>query len=89
MFKVSLCVATGLGLGVGLSAAEHRLSLSDFTPAEQCAICHEEIYRQWQTSMHSQAATDKLFQQLLPQAARDLGDLPYASGDRGEGTGSS
>jgi hypothetical protein len=59
---------------MNLSAAEHPMRVSDFTPAEQCAICHEEIYNQWRTSMHSQAATDAVFHQMLPQAARDLGD---------------
>jgi len=74
MLKTSLCLTLGLGGSASLAAAEHLLSVSDFTPAEQCAICHVEIYSQWQTSMHSKAATDQLFHQLLPQAARDLGD---------------
>src|SRR6266496_427963 len=73
MLKTSLCVALGLG-SVSLGAAEHHLSITDFAPAADCGVCHEEVYHQWQTSMHSQAATDKLFNQVLPQAARDLGD---------------
>lgn len=74
MLKTFQCVALGLGVSASLSAAEHRLSVSDFSPAKECGICHEKIYNEWRTSMHSQAATDQLFQQLLPQAARDLGD---------------
>jgi len=64
----------GLAADFNANAAEHRLSTADFTPVNECATCHQEIYSQWQTSMHSKAATDTLFQQLLPQAASDLGE---------------
>ena len=64
--------ALALAINLNLSAAEHHLGVSDFGSAEQCAVCHGEIYRQWQTSMHSQAATDSVFLQMLPQAERDL-----------------
>jgi hypothetical protein len=30
--------------------------------SENCASCHEEIARQWQASIHSQAASDKAYQ---------------------------
>src|SRR5262245_39574029 len=69
-----LVVAFVLEASGSVDAAEHRLRTSDFTPAGECAICHAEIHSQWQTSMHSKAATDTLFQQLLPQADRDLGE---------------
>jgi nitrate/TMAO reductase-like tetraheme cytochrome c subunit len=68
-------LAIGLGLGLSANAEDHHLSLSDFTPASSCADCHTEIYQQWRSSAHSQAATDPIFQKLLPQAAKDLGEL--------------
>ena len=30
--------------------------------AEECAACHQAFYREWSTSMHSQAWTDPYFQ---------------------------
>ena len=65
-------------MGSGARSAPHHLSLSDFTPAAQCGDCHVEIYQQWRSSAHSKAATDTIFQKLLPQAARDLGEVGAA-----------
>lgn len=67
--------AFSLAASLTVSAAEHHLNVSDFTPASGCGDCHVEIYQQWRGSAHAQAATDPIFQKLLPQAARDLGDL--------------
>ncbi len=66
----------GLGLIVPLTigAAERALKLSDFSSAEKCGACHVEIYQQWRTSIHSQAATDPVFWKFFEQAARDLND---------------
>jgi hypothetical protein len=75
VWKLSLFGALSLVARLTMNAAEHHLGLSDFTPAARCADCHVEIYQQWRSSAHSQAATDPIFQKLLPQAARDLGDL--------------
>ncbi len=74
MKTLAAYAALAFAAGFDVNAAEHHLSTADFTPAGECGVCHEEIYSQWQTSMHSKAATDRLFQQLLPQAARDLGE---------------
>ncbi len=35
-----------------------------FLSAEQCGVCHEEIWKEWQASMHGQAMTDPLFLEL-------------------------
>jgi hypothetical protein len=68
-----------LGLAFGLSAsagaAERPLTVSDFTSAQECSLCHSEIGQQWKTSMHSQSATDPVFLQMVSQAARDLGNV--------------
>jgi nitrate/TMAO reductase-like tetraheme cytochrome c subunit len=69
-------LCAGFSLVSALAAhASHHLSVSDFSSAESCADCHSEIYQQWQSSAHSRAAKDVIFQKILPQAARDLGNL--------------
>jgi len=75
LWKSKLFGAFGLATSLALNAAEHHIGLSDFSPAASCADCHFEIYQQWRGSAHAQAATDPIFQKLLPQAARDLGEL--------------
>jgi nitrate/TMAO reductase-like tetraheme cytochrome c subunit len=57
------------------NAADRHLHVADFSSAASCAECHSEIYQQWRGSAHARAATDPIFQKLLPQAARDLGGL--------------
>src|SRR5262249_26673511 len=64
--------ALGLALGLSLQGAEHHLDLSDFSPAEECAVCHQEIYQQWRTSWHAQATIDPFFREMLGQADKDL-----------------
>ena len=59
-----------LAFVVGAQAAE-PLKSADFTPAEQCGTCHQEIYQQWRGSMHSRAATDSVFWKFYEQAWRD------------------
>ncbi len=75
VWKLAMFGAFSLAVSLTGDAAEHHLGLSDFSPAASCADCHFEIYQQWQGSAHAQAATDPIFQKLLPQAARDLGEL--------------
>lgn len=55
-----------------------QLTPQDFASAETCKPCHTEIYQQWRTSFHSQAATDSLFWRLFQQAARDVGSRASA-----------
>ena len=74
-WKSALLGTIGLAAGFTITAAEHHLNLSDFTPAASCADCHVEIYQQWRGSAHAQAAVDPIYQKLLPQAAKDLGEL--------------
>lgn len=51
--------------------AADQLKPRDFASAETCKPCHEEIYRQWQSSFHSKSATDPVFWKLFQQAVRD------------------
>lgn len=69
----AICGGTLLALVLTTNAAEHHLALSEFTSAEQCGACHVEIYQQWRLSAHGRAATDPIFWQMLPQAAREMG----------------
>lgn len=55
-----------------------QLTPQDFASAETCRPCHTEIYEQWRTSFHSQAATDSLFWRLFQQAVRDVGSRASA-----------
>ena len=49
------------------------VSLSDFTPARECAYCHPFQHEQWQGSMHGQAFADPLFQAVWKEASRETG----------------
>ncbi len=74
---------SGLATAVGASAEEatniHHIS------AETCKACHQEIYKQWQGSMHSQstALTDPIhgaFYQKVVGSPTEEGVLHKASG---------
>jgi len=72
---LSGCSGRAVGPSTGARSggnATHSLNVSDFAPASRCGDCHIEIYQQWRTSAHSQAAKDPIFWQMLPQAAHDL-----------------
>jgi hypothetical protein len=76
MLKLLLAVTVSAGLSGysqdSVRTAPHHLKASDFTSAAKCGDCHVEIYQQWTNSAHSRAATDPIFWQMLPTAARDL-----------------
>ena len=65
IFGCYICGAEGVAHG----------ATAKFTPAENCGACHEEIYRQWQTSAHSQAAVDPVFWRFFERAAQERKDL--------------
>ena len=44
----------------GTAGAKQKLS-PEFQPPEACGSCHETLYQQFQGSMHSQAAVDRLY----------------------------
>src|SRR5438045_1596112 len=78
MLKLPLYIALSCAAGMQLNAAE-KLRSTDFTPAEKCGSCHEEIYQQWRTTAHAQAATDSVFWTFYQQALRDTGGSVAAS----------
>ncbi|HWQ52872.1 MAG TPA: multiheme c-type cytochrome [Bryobacteraceae bacterium] len=69
IFFVSTCV---------WAAETKQLRPQDFASAETCNSCHTEIYQQWRTSFHSQAATDSLFWRFFQQAVTDVGSRASA-----------
>ena len=80
MRKEMLCALYGL-FALARSyygADDRRLTVQDFASAETCKPCHTEIYQQWKSSFHSQAATDPVFWQLFQQAIRDTGSRASA-----------
>jgi hypothetical protein len=68
-----------LAASVCVWAAETKpLTPKDFASADTCKPCHTEIYQQWRTSLHSQAATDSLFWRLFQRAVQDAGSRASA-----------
>ncbi len=44
----------------------------DYTHPEVCGGCHEEIYAQWNGSMHSMAHKDPVYEKLFIMASREM-----------------
>ena len=50
---------------VSLAQTSKMLEAADFKTSSNCRKCHEQIYDQWTTSMHSKAYRDPVYQVLL------------------------
>jgi hypothetical protein len=57
------------------TATGRAVKSTDFDPPEPCQGCHEEIYRQWQGSMHSNAYVDPVFRALWRLASKETDGL--------------
>lgn len=67
--RLAAPILIALSLTAASAAAQQKqLAESDFTSARQCGACHQEIYEQWSTSMHSRAATDSVYRYVVSQA---------------------
>lgn len=55
---------------VSLSNAQ-AVQPSDYTRPEVCSACHDEIYSQWNGSMHSMANKDPVYEKLFILASRE------------------
>ncbi|HEY5764592.1 MAG TPA: multiheme c-type cytochrome [Candidatus Deferrimicrobiaceae bacterium] len=56
------------------SPARAVMSLgNDFNDPEKCAACHTEIFRQWEGSMHSLAASDVIFRRFYEMVVEEAG----------------
>lgn len=72
--------ACGIAASLSVNSTEHPLDLSDFAPATKCADCHFDIYQQWQSSAHSQTATDPnaaVFCRSVSTLAAQAGWIPH------------
>ncbi len=49
------------------------LNVKDFDDAQVCGACHTEIYRQWRSSMMSQAWDEPIYRALLRRASEATG----------------
>ena len=62
--KILLVVLFVEIIATGIAAADTG---KQYTSSVQCKGCHEQIYNEWSTSMHSQALSDPIFQGALSQ----------------------
>jgi len=46
---------------------------NDFNDPRKCAACHDGIFRQWEGSMHSQAASDVIFRRFYEMVVEEAG----------------
>ncbi len=63
-----LFLLSSWGLGQG-----EKMSEADFTSAQECGQCHQEIYSQWTQSMHSQSLTDPLYRAVIDAMIEQTG----------------
>jgi len=59
-FMISLLMAN-----VSWAQTSKMLEVADFKTSSNCRQCHQQIYDQWKTSMHSQAYRDPIYQAFL------------------------
>lgn len=50
-----------------------EIESSDYTKPERCGGCHDEIFRQWKGSIHSNAYRDPVFQKVYQLAEKETG----------------
>ncbi len=55
----------------GMLFSSSGIEPSDYTHPEVCGGCHEEIYAQWNGSMHSMAHKDPVYEKLFVIASRE------------------
>jgi nitrate/TMAO reductase-like tetraheme cytochrome c subunit len=51
---------------------DSQFSVDDFHQAERCGTCHAQHYREWESSAHANAMTDRVFQALVLKQRDDL-----------------
>jgi hypothetical protein len=68
LFALVLLLLTA---SVSWAQTSKMLEASDFKTASKCRECHEQIYDQWTTSMHSQAFRDPIYQVMLRRVDED------------------
>src|SRR5262245_43045251 len=71
MKAMSAFVLLLLIASVSWAQTSKRLEATDFKTSSNCRDCHEQIYDQWTTSMHSKAFRDPIYQVLLRRVDED------------------
>lgn len=56
-----------------VSSITPRFRSTEFTDPGTCGGCHQEIFAQWQGSMHNNAFTDQLYLKMHEEASHDTG----------------
>lgn len=56
-----------------VSSIVPRFKSTEFTDPATCGGCHQEIFAQWQGSMHNNAFTDQLYLKMHEEASHDTG----------------
>ncbi len=69
MVIFAICFSITLALSGILS--NYGIEPSDYTQPEVCGGCHEEIYAQWNGSMHSMSHKDPVYERLFIIASRE------------------
>ncbi len=66
-------IATIFSMTLALSGMvyDNGIETSDYVHPEVCGGCHEEIYAQWNGSMHSMAHKDPVYEKLFVIASRE------------------
>lgn len=59
--------------------AKAPFNTNDFTPSSTCGTCHDEIYSQWQGSMHNNSLTDPFFVGMQAQASTESASAGYCT----------
>lgn len=60
-----------LSISLAQQASREKVAESDFTSAETCGQCHQEIHSQWSQSMHSRSITDPLYRSVIERLPDD------------------
>jgi len=70
------CLSLLLAFGGVVNAGQRLRATGEFTSAEECGRCHQDIHRYWKTSMHAQSSDNPRFQQAFQKAKGDTGKDP-------------
>lgn len=66
-FRLLFAALLGAMMGLGAGSTRDQI-LSSFASAKECKSCHEDIFEQWESSLHSKAAVNPVFWKLFHHA---------------------
>ncbi|MCL4472461.1 MAG: cytochrome c family protein [Actinobacteria bacterium] len=68
------------GISTSALMAKAPFKTTEFTPSSTCGTCHDDIYTQWQGSMHNNSLTDPFFVGMQGQASTESASAGYCVG---------